>query len=54
MHVLWGKHKFSYIRLPEDDICYVGWQDGKINYDEFAAMMRKGNPDMAGTARRRK
>ncbi|KAL8503550.1 hypothetical protein ACS0TY_022330 [Phlomoides rotata] len=28
--------------------------DGKINYDEFAAMMRKGNPDMAGAPRRRK
>lgn len=27
--------------------------DGRINYDEFVAMMRKGNPDM-GTPRRRK
>ncbi|XP_076950645.1 calcium-dependent protein kinase 1-like isoform X1 [Bidens hawaiensis] len=27
--------------------------DGRINYDEFAAMMRKGNPEMA-TLRRRK
>ncbi|XP_015896537.2 calcium-dependent protein kinase 1 [Ziziphus jujuba] len=27
--------------------------DGRINYDEFVAMMRKGNPDMA-TNRRRK
>ncbi|CAA0838199.1 Calcium-dependent protein kinase 3 [Striga hermonthica] len=28
-------------------------RDGKINYDEFAAMMRKGNPEI-GTNRRRK
>ncbi|KAL0408112.1 UNVERIFIED_CONTAM: Calcium-dependent protein kinase [Sesamum radiatum] len=28
-------------------------RDGKINYDEFVAMMRKGNPDI-GTNRRRK
>ncbi|MTV29027.1 EF-hand domain-containing protein, partial [Nitriliruptoraceae bacterium ZYF776] len=27
--------------------------DGRINYDEFAAMMRKGNPEMV-TNRRRK
>ncbi|OIV92646.1 hypothetical protein TanjilG_17997 [Lupinus angustifolius] len=28
--------------------------DGRINYDEFVAMMRKGNPDMVGNNRRRK
>ncbi|KAJ6799343.1 calcium-dependent protein kinase 1 [Iris pallida] len=28
--------------------------DGKINYDEFVAMMRKGNPEMAPNLRRRK
>jgi len=27
-------------------------QDGRINYDEFAAMMRKGNPE-AHTKKRR-
>ncbi|XP_051129430.1 calcium-dependent protein kinase 1-like isoform X2 [Andrographis paniculata] len=27
--------------------------DGKINYEEFVAMMRKGNPDMATTRRRK-
>jgi len=27
-------------------------QDARINYDEFVAMMRKGNPDI--THRRRK
>ena len=26
--------------------------DGRINYDEFAAMMRKGNPDMGAQAQR--
>lgn len=28
-------------------------QDGRINYDEFVAMMRKGNPELV-TNRRRK
>ncbi|KDO76376.1 hypothetical protein CISIN_1g010013mg [Citrus sinensis] len=27
--------------------------DGRINYEEFAAMMRKGNPDMVGNRRRK-
>ncbi|KAF5191118.1 Calcium-dependent protein kinase protein [Thalictrum thalictroides] len=27
--------------------------DGRINYDEFAAMMRKGNPDIVATRRRK-
>lgn len=27
--------------------------DGKINYDEFAAMMRKGSPDIGGIRRRK-
>ncbi|XP_057810161.1 calcium-dependent protein kinase 1-like [Salvia miltiorrhiza] len=27
--------------------------DGKINYDEFVAMMKKGNPDIVGTRRRK-
>ncbi|KAJ4711980.1 putative Calcium-dependent protein kinase [Melia azedarach] len=27
--------------------------DGRINYDEFVAMMRKGNPDMVGNRRRK-
>ncbi|KAI3687464.1 hypothetical protein L1987_81161 [Smallanthus sonchifolius] len=27
--------------------------DGRINYDEFAAMMRKGNPEMVTTRRRK-
>ncbi|KAH9626255.1 hypothetical protein KSS87_003460 [Heliosperma pusillum] len=27
--------------------------DGKIDYDEFVAMMKKGNPDMIGNRRRR-
>ncbi|KAE9596526.1 hypothetical protein Lal_00007327 [Lupinus albus] len=28
--------------------------DGRINYDEFVAMMRKGNPELVGNNRRRK
>lgn len=28
-------------------------QDGRINYDEFAAMMRKGNPDALTCKKRR-
>uniref|UniRef100_A0A804JA30 EF-hand domain-containing protein n=1 Tax=Musa acuminata subsp. malaccensis TaxID=214687 RepID=A0A804JA30_MUSAM len=27
-------------------------QDGRINYDEFAAMMRKGNPETNPKKRR--
>ncbi|KAK2664185.1 hypothetical protein Ddye_002759 [Dipteronia dyeriana] len=27
--------------------------DGRINYDEFVAMMRKGNPDMVANSRRK-
>ena len=27
-------------------------QDGRINYDEFVAMMRKGNPDPIPKKRR--
>lgn len=28
-------------------------QDGRINYEEFVAMMRKGNPELAPTRRRK-
>ncbi|WRX19356.1 Protein kinase domain - like 10 [Theobroma cacao] len=28
-------------------------RDGRINYDEFVAMMRKGNPDLVGNRRRK-
>lgn len=28
-------------------------QDGRINYEEFAAMMRKGNPELAPGRRRK-
>lgn len=31
--------------------CHVV-QDGRINYDEFAAMMRKGNPEVMTKKRR--
>ena len=36
-----------------DDDSPILLQDGRINYDEFAAMMRKGDPDLV-TNRRRK
>lgn len=29
-------------------------QDGRINYDEFAAMMKKGNPDALTNPRKRR
>lgn len=29
-------------------------QDGRINYDEFAAMMRKGNPEAAANQKKRR
>lgn len=29
-------------------------QDGRINYDEFAAMMRKGNPEAAANPKKRR
>ncbi|KAL1108159.1 hypothetical protein V6Z11_D03G094300 [Gossypium hirsutum] len=29
-------------------------RDGRINYDEFVAMMRKGNPELVGSRRRKK
>lgn len=29
-------------------------QDGRINYDEFVAMMRKGNPDMVANTKKRR
>lgn len=32
---------------------HILWQDGKINYEEFVAMMKKGNPEI-GLNRRRK
>lgn len=33
--------------------CVVPFQDGRINYEEFAAMMRKGNPELAPGRRRK-
>lgn len=29
-------------------------QDGRINYDEFVAMMKKGNPDGAANPKKRR
>lgn len=29
-------------------------QDGRINYDEFVAMMKKGNPETAPNAKKRR
>lgn len=29
-------------------------QDGRINYEEFAAMMRKGTPDAAAELKKRR
>lgn len=29
-------------------------QDGRINYDEFAAMMRKGTPETAANLKKRR
>lgn len=29
-------------------------QDGRINYDEFVAMMKKGNPDLGVNTKKRR
>ena len=36
---------------PPTEIIYV--QDGRINYTEFAAMMRKGDPEPSNPKKRR-
>lgn len=33
---------------------YLHLQDGRINYDEFTAMMRKGNPEGAANPKKRR
>jgi calcium-dependent protein kinase len=41
--------------LCSSNVCGVVWcvQDGRINYTEFAAMMRKGDPEPSNPKKRR-
>lgn len=45
-------YRLSISMVSDDEEIIIYVQDGRINYDEFAAMMRKGNPE-AHTKKRR-
>lgn len=47
--------KYTWIHLLiEWIIFFKNAQDGRINYDEFVAMMKKGNPDMVANTKKRR
>jgi hypothetical protein len=44
---------FIISKISESEICFC-FQDGRIDYGEFVAMMKKGDDDQVGRSRTKK